>query len=141
MAKKVNDVKDGDLKSNVVVLRSVYGKVGQKYFIQPQRDPKTGRFPECVKQVNSYGDIILTEDERNREAQGLVHFVPVTEVFTITDGKSFNLDDIYQAAEWEAIKNDNPSQDENTIASKLSPIDTYTRFSMNNIITNFYTVN
>ena len=94
MAKKVNDVKDGDLKSNVVVLRSVYGKVGQKYFIQPQRDPKTGRFPECVKQVNSYGDIILTEDERNREAQGLVHFVPVTEVFTITDGKSFNLDDI-----------------------------------------------
>jgi hypothetical protein len=28
MAKKVNDVKDGDLKSNVVVLRSVYGKVG-----------------------------------------------------------------------------------------------------------------
>jgi hypothetical protein len=26
-------------------------------------------------------------------------------VFTITDGKSFNLDDIYQAAEWEAIKN------------------------------------
>ena len=95
MAKKVNDVKDGDLKSNVVVLRSVYGKVGQKYFIQPQRDPKTGRFPKCVKQVNSYGDIILTEDERNREAQGLEHFIPVTEVFTITDGKSFNLDDIY----------------------------------------------
>mgnify|MGYP006330801679 FL=1 len=26
-------------------------------------------------------------------------------MFTITDGKSFNLDDIYQAAEWEAIKN------------------------------------
>ena len=105
MAKKVNDVKDGDLKSNVVVLRSVYGKVGQKYFIQPQRNPKTGRFPECVKQVNSYGDIILTEDERNREALGLAHFIPVTEVFTITDGKSFDLDDIYQAAEWEAIKN------------------------------------
>ena len=94
MAKKVNDVKDGDLKSNVVVLRSVYGKVGQKYFIQPQRNPKTGRFPECVKQVNSYGDIILTEDERNREALGIAHFIPVTEVFTITDGKTLDLDDI-----------------------------------------------
>jgi hypothetical protein len=28
MAKKVNDVKDGDIKSNIVVLRSVFGKVG-----------------------------------------------------------------------------------------------------------------
>lgn len=29
MAKKVNEVQDGDLKSNIVVLRSVFGKVGQ----------------------------------------------------------------------------------------------------------------
>ena len=29
MAKKVNDVKDGDLKSNVVVLRSVYVKLAR----------------------------------------------------------------------------------------------------------------
>lgn len=35
-------------------------------------------------------------------------------------------DKFYYYNEWEAIKNDNPSQDENTIASKLSPIDTYT---------------
>jgi len=28
MAKKVNEIKDGDLKSNIVVLRSVFGKVG-----------------------------------------------------------------------------------------------------------------
>ena len=27
MAKKVNEVQDGDLKSNIVVLRSVFGKV------------------------------------------------------------------------------------------------------------------
>lgn len=37
MAKKVNEVQDGDLKSNIVVLRSVFGKVGQKYYIQPQK--------------------------------------------------------------------------------------------------------
>lgn len=35
--KKVNEVQDGDLKSNIVVLRSVFGKVGQKYYIQPQK--------------------------------------------------------------------------------------------------------
>jgi hypothetical protein len=60
MVKNVNKIKDGDLKSNIVTLRSVYGKVGQKYFIQPQADPKTGRFPDCVKRVDSHGDIILT---------------------------------------------------------------------------------
>ena len=31
MAKKITEVQDGDVKSNIVVLRSVYGKVGQKY--------------------------------------------------------------------------------------------------------------
>ena len=35
-------------------------------------------------------------------------------------------DKFYYYNEWEAIKNDNPNQDENTIANKLSPIDTYT---------------
>jgi hypothetical protein len=28
MAKKVNEVQNGDVKSNVIVLRSVFGKVG-----------------------------------------------------------------------------------------------------------------
>lgn len=104
MAKNVNKVKDGDLKSNVVVLRSVYGKVGQKYFIQPQRDPKTGRFPDCVKRVDSHGDIILTNAERELEAAGNAAYIPEDKLFTITDGKTYNLDDIYEKAEWEAIK-------------------------------------
>lgn len=104
MANKVNKVKDGDLKSNIVVLRSVYGKVGQKYFIQPQRDPKTGRFPDCVKRVDAHGDIILTNSERESEAAGEMAFIPEDKMFTITDGKTYNLDDIYEKAEWEAIK-------------------------------------
>ena len=105
MVKNVNKIKDGDLKSNIVTLRSVYGKVGQKYFIQPQADPKTGRFPDCVKRVDSHGDIILTNQEREDEAAGLRAFVREDKVFEITDGKTYNLDDIYQKAEWEAIKN------------------------------------
>lgn len=105
MVKNVNRIKDGDIKSNIVTLRSVYGKVGQKYFIQPQVDPKTGRFPDCVKRVDSHGDIILTEAEKEDEANDVKAFVREDRVFEITDGKTYNLDDIYQRAEWEAIKN------------------------------------
>lgn len=104
MAKKVNKVQDGDLKANVVVLRSVFGKVGQKYFIQPQRN-KQGRYPACVKRVDANGDIILTKDELEAESRGEAAFIRENEVFIIEDGKTYNLDDIYQNAEWEAIKN------------------------------------
>lgn len=104
MAKKVNEVQDGDLKSNIVVLRSVFGKVGQKYYIQPQKDSR-GRYAECVKRVNSQGDIILTSEEIEREAKGLAAYIPETELFVIEDGKTFNLDDVYENAVWEAIKN------------------------------------
>ena len=106
MAKKVNEVQDGDLKSNIVVLRSVFGKVGQKYYIQPQKDSR-GRYAECVKRVNSQGDIILTSEEIEKEAKGLAAYIPETELFVIEDGKSFNLDDVYENAVWEAIKNCN----------------------------------
>lgn len=90
-----------ELLSNVITLRSVRGKVGIKYYIQPSKDPKTGRLPECVKHVNSQGDIILTDAERN---SGKV-FIKETETFVIEDGATFNLDDDYDKAKWEAIKN------------------------------------
>ena len=104
MAKKVNEVQDGDLKSNIVVLRSVFGKVGQKYFIQPQRDSR-GRYADCVKRVDAHGDIILTPAELEKEANGEAAYIKENEVFIIEDGKTFNLDDIYDKAVWEAIKN------------------------------------
>lgn len=104
MAKKVNEVQDGDLKSNIVVLRSVFGKVGQKYYIQPQKDAR-GRYADCVKRVNSQGDIILTPEEIENESKGLAAYIPETELFVIEDGKTFNLDDVYDKAVWEAIKN------------------------------------
>lgn len=104
MAKKVNEVRDGDLKSNIVVLRSVFGKVGQKYYIQPQKDSR-GRYADCVRRVNSQGDIILTPEEIEKESKGLAAYIPETELFVIEDGKTFNLDDVYENAVWEAIKN------------------------------------
>ena len=104
MAKKVNEIKDGDLKSNIVVLRSVFGKVGQKYYIQPQKD-RNGRYPACVKRVDSQGYIILTPEELLKESRGEAAYIKEDALFVIEDGKTFNLDDVYEAAEWEAIKN------------------------------------
>ena len=63
MAKKesaVASIKNGDIMANIVVLRSVYGKVG-KYFMNPCKNPATGEYPECVKPVDSKGDMILTD--------------------------------------------------------------------------------
>ena len=103
MAKKVNEIQNGDLKSNIVVLRSVFGKVGQKYFIQPQRDSR-GRYASCVKRVDAHGDIVLTPEELAMEAKGEAVFIKEDEVFVIEDGKTFNLDDVHDKAIWEAIK-------------------------------------
>lgn len=104
MAKKVNEVQNGDIKSNIVVLRSVFGKVGQKYYIQPQKDSR-GRYADCVRRVNSQGDIILTPEEVKLENDGIAAFIPETATFIIEDGKTFNLDDPYDKAVWESIKN------------------------------------
>lgn len=104
MAKKVNEVQYGDVKSNTIVLRSVFGKVGQKYFIQPQRDSR-GRYANCVKRVDANGDIILTREELEAESKGEAVFIKEDEVFVIEDGKTFDLNDKYDAAVWDAIKN------------------------------------
>ena len=103
MVKKVNEIQNGDLKSNIVVLRSVFGKVGQKYFIQPQRDSR-GRYASCVKRVDAHGDIVLTQEELAMEAKGEAVFIKEDEVFIIEDGKTFNLNDVHDKAIWEAIK-------------------------------------
>lgn len=93
-------VKKNDLVQNIIVLRSVYGKVGIKYYIQPCKD-KQGRLPSCVRSVDSRGDIILKDAERNSDEV----FIKENETFIIEDGTTFNLDDKYDKAKWEAIKN------------------------------------
>lgn len=90
-----------DPSREIIILRSVWGKVGMKYFIQPSKDPKTGRYPECVRRVDSNGDMILSDADRNSGK----YFIKEDETFTIEDGTIFNLEDEYQRNEWEAIKN------------------------------------
>jgi len=93
--------------SNEIILRSVYGKVNQIYFIQPCPNPKTGKLPSCVKTVDSHDDMILSEDEIKRMNTGVVHFVPANKVFEIVDGTTFDLNDVVDKANWEAIEHCN----------------------------------
>ena len=53
-----------DPSRNIIILRSVWGKVGMKYFIQPSKNPKTGRYADCVRRVDSNGDMILSDADR-----------------------------------------------------------------------------
>ena len=88
------------MEESKIVLRSVFGKVGMKYYIQPCKD-KNGNWPECVKQVDSFGNMIVSDAERNSGQP----FIKVTETFTVEDGKTFDLTDPWDKARWEAIRN------------------------------------
>ena len=90
--------------NNEIILRSAYGKVNQIYFIQPCPNPRTGKLPACVKTVDSNGDMILSEEEIKKMNRGEVHYVPANHVFEIIDGTRYDLDDVVDKANWEAIE-------------------------------------
>lgn len=86
-----------------IILRSVYGKVGMEYTINPCPDPVTGRQCKYVRKVDSKGDMILTDKDKNSDI--FDYLVPETHKFIIKDGTELDLNDPYQEAEWECIKN------------------------------------
>lgn len=88
----------------IITLRSVYDKSNIKYYIQPCKN-KYGQYPSCVKRVNSQGDMIMSEKERNDYSEGRIMFFPENHIFVVTSGKTYNLNDIHDKAEWEAIEN------------------------------------
>lgn len=87
----------------IITLRSVYDKANIKYYIQPCKN-KYGQYPSCVKRVNSQGDMIMSEAERNAFSEGTAAFFPENHLFEIVSGRTYNLNDIYDKAEWEAIE-------------------------------------
>lgn len=89
--------------SNKVFIRSVMGNVEQKYFIQPVRNPETGLFAECVRAVNSKGEMILSEKDREDMSNGAV-FIPENKTFEIVSGMEIDLNKKYDRAMWDAIK-------------------------------------
>lgn len=88
------------MNNDIIILRSVYGKVGQKYYITPCKDPVTGRYPDCIRPINSNGDMILSE--KDKEFGAILY--PEDRVFIVEDGTQLDLRDPWQKAQWEAIK-------------------------------------
>ena len=88
--------------SNKIVLRSVRGKVGNVIKIQPCKNPKTGKYADCVKRVDSNGDMILSEKELNDPNR--YYFIKESDVFDIVDGTTFDLDNVRERFIWEAIQ-------------------------------------
>ena len=99
-ATKTDVVFDG----KIITLRSVFDKGDIKYYIQPCKN-KYGQYPSCVKKVDSHGDMIMSENEKNAYSEGKAAFFPENHIFVIQSGKTFNLDNIWDKAEWEAIQN------------------------------------
>lgn len=99
MAKKINELKDGNVLSNIVILRSAYGKVGQKVTVQPQRD-RNGNLPTSVRKIDANGDMIL----KPGDTENLDNLIPENEYIELYDGRQFNLDKPREAAEWEAVR-------------------------------------
>lgn len=92
------------MSDDVIILRSVFDKADIKYVIPPCKD-KNGNYPLCIKRVNSQGDMIMSEDQRNAYSEGRVAYFPENKLFVIKSGMTFHMNDIWEKATWEAIKN------------------------------------
>jgi hypothetical protein len=49
------------MEQNLIIVRSVYGKVNQSYILNPCVDPSTNTYADCVRSVDKNGDMILSE--------------------------------------------------------------------------------
>lgn len=92
------------IRERIITIRSAFDKSGNKYYLQPCKN-KNGQYPPCIKKVDSNGDMIMSEAEKGLYSEGKAAFFPEDHMFVITSGKTYDLDDMYQRAEWEAIKN------------------------------------
>lgn len=85
-----------------IVIRSVFKITRCK--MNPAIDPKTGRYPEHVLRVDTNGNPMLSGDVYNKKTKSSLDPILETDVIEIYDGKTFDLNDIHEKSEWEAIK-------------------------------------
>lgn len=100
----MNNMNNND-PSNIITLRSVYGKV-KTYYFNPMRE-KNGTYPPFVKRVRVSADgrdteMILSEQELNSDQRDF--FIPEDLEIIVTDGTTFDLSNQYQKNIWECIK-------------------------------------
>ena len=94
-----------EYNDNIIILRSVYSKVGSNITINPCRDKETGSFPSCVRRVDDRGNMILSESDKENLSAEKVYLVAENAKIKIYDGIQFNLENMKDAALWECIKN------------------------------------
>lgn len=94
----MSTTKETEAPSSKLIIRSVF-KI-TKCYMEPAKDPKTGRWPDCVRDVDSKGDLLLSDEDKRSNR----FFVKSSDVIEIYDGKEFDLSDEVSAAQWEAIK-------------------------------------
>lgn len=85
---------------NLIIIRSVYGKVNQSYILNPCVNPSTNAYADCVRNVDKNGDMILSEKDKS---SGNI-FIPMNMEIEVQDGTVFDLNIPVQRAKWEAIK-------------------------------------
>lgn len=93
--------------SEIIILQSAYNKTpGQKYYIQPCKDPATGEYPPCVREVSDEKthQMILSEKDKEDLRKG-IPLLPASKPIVVQHGTTFDLSVPRQRAEWEAIKN------------------------------------
>lgn len=69
-------------------------------FMEPAKQPGSGRHASVVRTTDVHGDPLLTEEDKKSGA----YYIKDNDVIEIFDGKEFNLDDEQDAAWWEAIR-------------------------------------
>lgn len=85
--------------NDIIILRSVYGKVNQSYTLNPCVDRETGMLPAHVKSVDRSGDMILSNSDKE---SGKI-FIAANEPIEVVDGTVFDLANPLQKAKWDAI--------------------------------------
>jgi len=83
---------------NKIILRSSWKF--PKIFMEPAINPKTNRYADSVRKVDSNNDMILSQEDKVTNKI----FIPETEIIELFDGVEFDLDEPLDAARWEAIR-------------------------------------
>lgn len=88
---------------DLIIIKSATNKTNQTFYIAPCVDPSTGLMPSHIRRVDSNGDMILSEKDKQELAEGKI-FLPIDEPIIVTHGKTFNLNNPLEKAQWDAIK-------------------------------------
>ena len=95
--------------NDIIVLKSAYGKTqGQTYHITPCVNPETGMLPSHIRERDSHGQLILSEEDKQKasstDPKKKVVFLAIDVPIVVQHGTTFDLTNPLDKAKWEAIK-------------------------------------